>query len=338
MDDKLYDHIYYARFMRYWEKKQRIGEGQGTEVSWTNHGSAIKGVHPSRRQWAHKHFCGCEGTNYMLFNRRERNTPTCPNCERVETHRHVVNCQSNRATVAYRNIERNFESWLKDTTSTEIRQTIMAHLNAYREDEEVQRDDDWGDDIILISEAQSRIGPNAFAEGLLTPQWIRAQGKHLKDIESKKNPSRWMTELIRKLWNVSWDMWESRNGEVHKNKETRKTQIIAALDTDIRRRYSEGQTNRFLPMMERRFFSEDIEEILKHTEYQKRAWLLIAKRYIERDRQRVARSRSIRIMREWLIPGSTGNIGRHCRRIINRRESDLRAPEGSRRGLVGRKA
>ena len=196
----------------------------------------------------------------------------------------------------------------------------------------VTHEEEWGEDILAVSRAQWEAGPHAFAEGLLVKGWEDLQAAHIQATESKRDPSRWITELIKKLWNVSWDMWDSRNGEVHKNKNTRKAQIIAQLDADVRNKHFEGQTNRFLPRMEREFFQAPVEDILEFTEYQKRAWLHIARRYVERDRQRVARNRSVRIMREWLQPGSTGHIGRNRRRIINRSESDLRAPEGSRRG------
>ena len=74
-----------------------------------------------------------------------------------------------------------------------------------------------------------------------------------------------------------WDMWDSRNSKVHKNSMTQKAQIIAQLDTDTRSKHLEGQTNRFLPQMEKEFFKQPLEEILKHTEYQKQAWIHITK-------------------------------------------------------------
>ena len=59
----------------------------------------------------------------------------------------MTQCQSNRATQAYRNIERDFESWLKATTSRDIRLTIMAHLDAYRENDLVDELDTTDDEI-----------------------------------------------------------------------------------------------------------------------------------------------------------------------------------------------
>ena len=131
---------------------------------------------------------------------------------------------------------------------------------------------------------------------------------------------------------------KSSIGEVHKNKMTRKAQVLVQLDAEIQRKHNEGQSNRFMPQMEHTFFRQKLEDVLKHTEYQRRAWLHIAKRYIERDRQRVARNQSILLMREWLLPGSTGDIGRQRGRIINCSTSALQAPEGSRRRPAGREA
>jgi len=130
-------------------------------------------------------------------------------------------------------------------------------------------------------------------------------------------------------------MWSSRNDEVHNNDTTRKEVIIAHLHEEVRENHGWGRTNAFLPRTEREFFSTPIETIIRQTEYQKRTWLHIAKRFIERDRQRVARSQSIRLMREWVQPGVTAHITRHRRRIINQNENSFRAPTGSRRGPPG---
>ena len=335
LDDAIYEHAYYQRCIKYWERKGRLAPGTDGEVEWNQHLGAWKLLPRSKQQWVNKHFCGFEGTNAMMFKRKERLSPICPNCAEVETHRHIVQCQSNRATMAYRNIERNFESWLQQTTSDELRCVLMIHLDAYREKETIELTDEWSPPAERASNQQTELGPNAFAEGLLVPEWGILHKEYLRSIGSKTNHQRWAKELIKKLWEVAWDMWDSRNGEVHRNQETRKEQIIAKLDAEIEEAYTNGETNHFLPRMEREFFRQSKEDILKHTEYQKRAWLHIARRYISTDRQRVVRNRSVRIMREWLRPGSTEEI-RAEQRQINRRQSDLRAPEGSRRGPENR--
>ena len=338
MDEKIYEQAYKEKCVKYWEYKGRIEQGQSENIAWQQQKGALKTMSRARQQWAQKHFCGFEGTNNMLAKRGERTSNLCPSCEKVETHRHILRCQSDRATQAYRNIEREFEHWLKQTTSDEIREAVMAHLLAYREEEDVEDRNYWSQKLKEVSRHQKEVGENAFVEGLLTHGWERIQNEYIQSRESKRNAGRWVRELIKKLWNVSWDMWDSRNGEVHKNKATRKEQIIAQLNKEIMEAHTAGQINTFLPRMEKVFFRKELTEILRGTEYQKRTWLYIARRYNERDRQRVARDRSVLLMREWLEPGSTGNLNKIRTRVTNRSVSDLRTPEGSRRGPVRRRA
>ena len=130
-------------------------------------------------------------------------------------------------------------------------------------------------------------------------------------------------------------MWESRNNEIHKETAKKKAVILAQLDKEIREIKSIGSLNDFLPQVEKTFFTQLTKEILEKTEYKRRLWLHVAKRYIERDRQRVARNRATRIMREWLQPGSTEDIGRQRRRIIQQWDNNPTAPTGTRRGPTG---
>ena len=42
--------------------------------------------------------------------------------------------------------------------------------------------------------------------------WAEAQQEHYKRMRSNKEGLRWLAALIRKLWQVSWNMWQHRNG------------------------------------------------------------------------------------------------------------------------------
>ena len=145
-------------------------------------------------------------------------------------------------------------------------------------------------------------------EGLIAKEWIGIQTTYINRVQNKQNPARWAKELIKKLWMMSWDMWESRNGEVHRNSIVRKEIIITQLNKEVRDTHAMGRTNNFLPRIERQLFKEPVENIIQKSEYQKRTWLTIARKYIERDRKRVVKNRSARLMREWLQPGSTASI------------------------------
>ena len=124
--------------MRYWERKGRIAPGKDAKVEWTQHYRALQSLPRAKRQWVQKHYCGFTGTNYVMHKQGEQTTSTCPSCAETETHQHITQCQSNRATAAYRNIGRKFETWLKQTTSDQIRHAILQHCDAYRDQGNVE--------------------------------------------------------------------------------------------------------------------------------------------------------------------------------------------------------
>ena len=95
------------------------------------------------------------------------------------------------------------------------------------------------------------------------------------------------------------------------------------MNADVEEEYKMGQSDTFFPRMEKAFFWQDLKAILNNTEYQKHTWLHIVKQYTNRDRQRVERNCIILIMREWLIPGSTGNTKKMRKRILNCSKSNL---------------
>ena len=76
---------------------------------------------------------------------------------------------------------------------------------------------------------------NTFMEGCITKQWKEIQTKYLQSTQSRKNPSRWAKELIKKVWMVSWDMWDTRNGWVHREARIKKQQIGGQLEAEIDR-------------------------------------------------------------------------------------------------------
>ena len=84
------------------------------------------------------------------------------------------------------------------------------------------------------------MGTRAFVEGFMHTQWEEIQAQYLTDTHSRMSPRRRMRLLIQKMWLVSWDMWDARNGIVHDDQETRQQQIGAALDTAIEELHQRG--------------------------------------------------------------------------------------------------
>lgn len=329
VDTTIHEHVYYDRMMVYWEHKGRIAPGTHDKVAWKHLKGALKLMPRAKQQWVQKHHCGFEGNNNMLFKWKQRVNPWCPMCAEVETHRHVLRCQSAITTEVYEHGERKLGAWLKATTSYELTRAILTHLRAYRDHEAAETEEHWERDVQDVSNAQILLGPNAFAEGLISPQWFDLQKRFLLERKSKKDPGRWVHEMIKRMWMLCWDIWDNRNARVHKHAETKQATITAQLNADITEAHASGTSNVFLQHLERSFFRNPVDTVLQQTDYQKRTWLHIAKRYLARDRLRVAQSRSTQIMREFFQPGSTDDIMRNRRRILNRHTDDFQARPGN---------
>ena len=333
MEKRIYEHVYYDPCMKYWVRKGRITTDADSMVDWKAYDGALTLMPYGKRQWVRKHFCGFEGTNQMLFRQGRRVNEYCPKCKEVETYRHIAQCQSNDATNAFRGIQREFDQWLQSTTSPGIKDAVLEHIRAYRERDVVEEGENWSERLRMVSREQEEIGQNAFMEGCITRKWKEIQDTHLKAIRSRKSPSRWARELIKKLWLVSWDMWDTRNGWIHQQAEVKTQQISKQLDAEIDRLHAIGTENkRFYTQVDRIFFREQADKIKEQSDYQKGTWINAAKKIIERDKQTVAREEEIRTIREFLRPGSTAQVESRRDRIINQWDNNFRRPEGTRRG------
>jgi hypothetical protein len=67
-------------------------------------------------------------------------------------------------------------------------------------------------DIVLL---QSRLGWQAFIEGAILQTWAAKQHKYYEWIKQKNTCKQWLTTLIKKFWELSWNMWDQRNGDLN---------------------------------------------------------------------------------------------------------------------------
>ena len=136
-----------------------------------------------------------------------------------------------------------------------------------------------------------------------------------------------MRLLIQKVWMVSWDMWDARNGIVHDNPETHQQQLSAALDAEITDIYTHGTRHQFLPQVAKDFFAMPLEDIISKSEYQKRVWRRLGNRYLQNDNKRMQRNRAAARMQEWLVPGSSRGRRRVRNRTPQREHPEEREPQ-----------
>jgi len=54
---------------------------------------------------------------------------------------------------------------------------------------------------------QCDLGWHTFLEGGLSGLWRQEQDDFWKRVKTRKSSKYWTSELIKKLWGVSWDLW-----------------------------------------------------------------------------------------------------------------------------------
>ena len=67
-------------------------------------------------------------------------------------------------------------------------------------------------DLVLL---QNRLGWRAFIEGAILCDWAAKQQEYYKWLQRQNTGKQWITTLIKMLWEISWNMWDQRNGELH---------------------------------------------------------------------------------------------------------------------------
>jgi len=78
-------------------------------------------------------------------------------------------------------------------------------------------------------------------------------------------------ELIKKLWNVSWDMWEDCNDTLHQSDRYRDEILDSKINKQLMECYNQGP--QVVPRDAFAFFQHPLEELLQHSRAYKEKWL-----------------------------------------------------------------
>jgi len=85
---------------------------------------------------------------------------------------------------------------------------------------------------------QDNIGTQYLWDGWLCRGWREYQDQIWKQSRSCKSSQRWTSEIIKKLWNVAWDMWEQRNEALHNSTINRELILEKDVNKQIRTVYA----------------------------------------------------------------------------------------------------
>jgi len=108
---------------------------------------------------------------------------------------------------------KNLQQWLKDqNTDHGIIMALITGLQKWHNDSTAPL---LSKDADNLMQAQNQIGWDYIFDRWLSKQWHLRQKQVWRASQSCHFSRRWTLELIKKLWNITWDLWAHQNGILH---------------------------------------------------------------------------------------------------------------------------
>jgi hypothetical protein len=251
--------------------KDDINEAAIESINWAAIGDAMKEVPRKRRIFISKHICGMCGVGKFMHRWKQCNDSSCPRCGEHEDARHVWTCHGKGADDIWTQSLSELECWMSQVqTDPDVQHAILSHLQSWRENN--------GEPLptnFLLDEAvssQERLGWQRFFEGWIAVEWSSAQQAYYTLMKSCRTGKRWVISLIKKLWDVAWDLWEHRNGIPHNTTNLVSEAELRTLDRKIRSIFLQLQIMS-LSAQDRHLLSTLLPRLLKKDRAHKSEWL-----------------------------------------------------------------
>ena len=229
----------------YWMKKE---SNPLTEEQWDSFNKpALKTAKKERptgkNRFIFKFATGHFACGRQMKRRKEWNHDRCPVCGAPdENNHHVLMCQAVSSRATWTKALQDLKKWMTDAdTQPDIQKHILDLLEAWVDDRPQPRLPLTSLENRRALQAQNDIGAWNMILGRISTQLEVRQGRHYKSIKSRRSGRRWTVELIKKMQDVAWDMWDHRNSVLHGDptRHHQKTELEDAND-EIEREWTRG--------------------------------------------------------------------------------------------------
>jgi hypothetical protein len=192
--------------LAHWDRKGRFGSFASKDIDWDVLGAAMKQSKPNHQRWVSKTISGFCATGQMMKRRKERDTDECPRCGAPENVPHIWRCLRDTSDL-WETSMKNLKEWLlSNNTHPEMARMIVEGMSSWRHGNPMATTHiPW---LQTIIDRQSKCGWNNFFEGLILTDWRTEMTRNLSNLKLAKSSRRWAVALIRKMWQVAWDLWE----------------------------------------------------------------------------------------------------------------------------------
>ncbi len=270
----LYNHAQATDILAHWSKRRNIPQRLIHSIAWDAGKDAIRQLGLNRTLWIPKWIAGFAPVGKVLHRNNIQDHTECPRCTAFEDTEHVLLCQAPNAHRQWDATIANLDTWLtKALTLPDVQEAILSRLRSWRTGVHPvvypQPTYNWPGVNELVTN-QDTIGWKNFLEGCVLQAWAAKQQEYYDWLQRRNTGKRWVTTLIKKLWEISWNMWEQRNGELHDPASPASLREHARLDVRITFEYEDLST---LYIKDRRWFRRPKEILFTESLEYKTQWL-----------------------------------------------------------------
>ena len=220
-------------------RRGKFGTASATSVDWEAFSLAANMQPQNRRHWVVKASLNRSAVGVKMLRRRQWKDASCPRCHHpLETALHVYQCPHVEVSVLWDQALTALSRWFdRSFTHPTIASCILNSLRAWRHGQPPPSLHTTVPSLPTALAAQRLLGWSSALEGYWSPAWTEAQESYFRFLGRRNSGRRWLAALIVQLWNVSWDLWEHRNG--HQVRRTQ-AQERAAVQLDLQQEYARG--------------------------------------------------------------------------------------------------
>ena len=304
LEDTLHQHCSKDPILQTWQDKRDLDRETATLVDWDSMSNAMKLVPISRRIFVVKHVADRAATGVEMMKRKERDFDHCPRCKQPhENSTHVIICPAKSASQQWDVTMMNLEQSLQKLhCPSDFPTALIAHLTAWRTNNTYPDNSSYTPHTKAMIQAQHDIGWGHALDGCIHKQWREEIALfHKNNYSNKVSHKRWTTAIIRKMWDVSWDMWDQRNAILFQVTPDEDLLGITKMKHTIRRELDQGRDVLMSPD-ERALFSVDIDEVQEWTLDRMNTWYsrVVAARQLSAARNEIHMTSERRGMARWL--------------------------------------
>ena len=219
MDENLHAHCSKGRIFDEWEKRQDMGPDRQDMISWEGMYHAMRNITLARKLFIVKRAARRDATGVEMVQRKERDHDFCPRCRtQHEDNTHILRCRATGADAQWEYSMENFKREInKLPAPPDLPEAIQDMLTRWREGRiPREAEHNWTDDTKKLIDLQEQVGWELMLEGCISKGWEEIVQMYITSTKKNMTTERWISALIRKLWEVAWDMWDHRNQCLHK--------------------------------------------------------------------------------------------------------------------------